>query len=166
MSTANPNIAAIRQQVEQAYNELQALLDGPLSALYAEKLYQTPEENTWSVMENLAHIVEFLPYWAGEITRLVEEPGRPFGRTIGDPARLAFLREHGHDSLVQIRAALPASYAHLDQVLSSLNDSDLARTGLHPRYGEQTLAWFIDEFVTRHLHNHVVQIRECLQAIA
>ena len=166
MSTANPKVAAIREQIRQSYNELNTLLNGPVGALYAEKLYQTPTENEWTVMENLAHIVEFLPYWSDEAAKLVIQPGRKFGRTRDDEGRQAALREHGHDSLAQIRAALPMSYAHLDDVLSKLNDRDLELTGHHPSRGEQTLAWFIEEFMIKHLRDHAAQIKECLEAIA
>lgn len=165
MSTANSQVAAIRQRVKQSYDELNALLAGPIGALYAEKLYQTPTENEWTVMESLAHIVEFMPYWANEVARLVAHPGQPFGRTHEHEGRLAALREHGHDSLAQARAALPGSYARLDEVLSQLTDSDLALTGHHSRRGEQSLAYFIEEFITRHLYDHVEQIRECLARI-
>ena len=55
-------------------------------------------------MENLAHIVEFLPYWSDEAAKLVIQPGRKFGRTKDDEGRQAALREHGRDSLAQIRA--------------------------------------------------------------
>ncbi|HEX7735944.1 MAG TPA: DinB family protein [Ktedonobacteraceae bacterium] len=166
MSTANPKIAAIREQVRQSYDELSALLDGPIGVLYVEKLYQTPTENEWTVMENLAHIAEFLPYWADEGAKLVARPGQPFGRTMEDAGRLAALSEHGRDSLARVRAALPTSYAHLDQVFSQLSDSDLELTGHHSRRGEKTLAWFIEEFIVRHLRDHVTQIRACLQAIS
>ena len=142
------------------------MLDGPIGTLYAEKLYQAPTENEWTVMENLAHIAEFPPDWASEVAKLVAKPGQPFGRTMEDAGRLAALREHGRDSLQQVRAALPNSYARLDQVLAQLSDGDLALTGHHTRRGEQTLEWFIEEFIVKHLHDHVVQIRECLQAIA
>ncbi len=165
MSTANPKVASIRQHIAQSYTELNALLDGPVGALYAEKLYQAPTENEWTVMESLAHIAEFMPYWADEVAKLVAHPGQNFGRTSADEGRQAALREHGHDSLVQIRAALPGSYAHLDAVLSKLNESDLSLTGHHSSRGEKTLEWFIEEFITKHLSDHVIQIRQCLEAI-
>ena len=108
--------------------------------------------------EFLAHIAEFLPDRASEVAKLVAKPGQPFGRTMEDAGRLAALREHGRDSLQQVRAALPNSYARLDQVLAQLSDGDLALTGHHTRRGEQTLEWFIEEFIVKHLHDHVVQI--------
>ena len=165
MSTANPKVAAIRDSVKHSYNELNELLDGSVAALYANKLYQEPTENEWTIMESLAHIVEFMPYWADEATKLVARPGQNFGRTQQHEGRLAALREHGHDTLVQARAALPGSYTHLDEALARLRDSDLELTGQHVRYGERTLGWFIEEFITKHFHGHVVQMRECLNSI-
>ncbi|MEO7021393.1 MAG: DinB family protein [Ktedonobacteraceae bacterium] len=165
MSAANPNVTAIRQSVKQSYTDLQELLDGPVGTVYAAKLYQTPTENEWTIMENLAHIVEFMPYWGDEVAKLIAQPGQNFGRTMQHEGRQAALREHSHDTLVQARAALPASYAHLDEILSRLQDSDLELTGQHVKFGKRTLAWFIHDFITQHLHNHVVQIKECLDAI-
>lgn len=165
MTTANPKVAAIRERARRSYAELNELLDGPIATLFAARLYQTPTENEWSIMESLAHIVEFLPYWAEEVEKLVAHPGQNFGRTMQHEGRQAALREHGHDTLAQARAALPGSYARLDEVLSHLQDSDLELTGQHVRYGERTLEWFIGEFVTGHFENHLTQLRECLAAV-
>ena len=116
-------------------------------------------------MQNLAHIVEFMPYWAGEIEKLHAEPGCEFGRTHEDVGRLQGISEHEMDSLSSIKAALPGSYARLDGVLGRLKDSDLQLTGKHVRYGEKPLDWLIDEFVTDHLIGHVEQIKVCLEVI-
>ena len=165
MSAANPKVTAIRHNVQQSYADLQELLGGPVGTLYATKLYQTPTENEWTVMESLAHIVELMPYWSDEVAGLVAHPGQKFGRTMQHEGRLTALREHGHDTLEQVRAALPGSYTHLDEILSRLHDSDLELTGQHVTFGERALAWFIDEFITTHLHNHVLQIKACLASL-
>src|SRR5690348_132158 len=136
---ANPKVEAIREKVQNSYAELHQLIDGQLARIYASKLYQSPAENEWTIMQNLAHIVEFMPYWAGEIEKLVATPGQNFGRTGQDARRLAAIYEHGTDSLEQVKAALPGSYARLDEVLGSLRDSDLELTGRHVRYGEKSV---------------------------
>src|SRR6266702_8127022 len=127
MSTipANPKVEAIREKVQNSYAELHQLIGGPLASIDASKLYQSPAENEWTIMQNLAHIVEFMPYWAGEIEQLVAAPGRNFGRTQQDEGRLKAISEHGSDSLNEIKAALPGSYARLDEVLGSLRESNL-----------------------------------------
>jgi len=158
----NPQIAEILNSVQVSYTELNRLLNGPLAALDGSKLYQVPAENEWTIMQNLAHIAEFMSYWANEVALLVAEPGRNFGRTMQHEGRLRGISEHEQDTLPEIQSMLPGSYARLEQVLSSLHDSDLALTGHHVKYGNQTLGWFIDEFITRHLSDHVEQIKWAL----
>src|SRR5437899_2661547 len=101
-SSTNPNVEAIRLSVHRSCTELLQLIDGPLAALEPDRLYKSPAENEWSIMQNLAHIVEFMPYWANEIEKLVANPGRNFGRTAQDEGRLRAIKEHGRDSLEQI----------------------------------------------------------------
>ena len=167
MSTppANPEVEDILLSVQKSYSELNELIDGPLARLEPQKLYKSPAQDEWSIMQNLAHIVEFMPYWAGEIEKLVAKPRQNFGRTMQDEARLQAIQEHGTDRLDQIRAALPGSYARLEEVLGSLKDSDLRLIGQHVKFGDNPLEWFIEEFVTGHLVNHLEQIKTCLAAV-
>jgi DinB superfamily len=167
MTTAqdNPKVGEILNSIQNSYIELNQLLNGPLAALDSSKLYQVPAENEWTILQNLAHTVEFMPYWANEVEMLVAEPGRNFGRTAQDERRLRGISDHEADTLAQIQVALPGSYARLFQVLSTLKDSDLALTGNHVKYGNQTLEWFIEEFITRHLSGHVQQIKVALAAV-
>ena len=109
-------------------------------------------------MQNLAHVVEIMPYWAHEIENLIANPGQNFGRTMQHEGRLQAINEHQRDNLVEIKAALPGSYTRLEEVLDTLKDSDLQLTGHHTRYGEKSLEWFIEEFVTQHL-------KMCLAAV-
>jgi DinB superfamily len=163
---ANPKVEAIRENVQNSYVELNELIDGPLASLDTSKLYKSPAEEEWTIMQNLAHIVEFMPYWAGEIEKLVAEPGINFGRTQQDEGRLRGISVHASDSLVEMKAVLPLSYARLDGVLGSLQESDLELTGKHVRFGEKPLGWFIEDFVTEHLSDHVEQIKRCLELVA
>lgn len=165
-STHNPKVEEIRRNVQSSYNELNRLIAERLATLDPAKLYQRPAENEWTIMESLAHIVEFMPYWADEIEKLVAAPRQNFGRTMEDVRRLRAISEHGSDDLERIRAALPGSYARLEQVLGELKDSDLELTGHHSRFGDQTLAWFIEDFVTHHLTSYLQQLNHCLEMVS
>lgn len=165
-NSGNPKVEAIRQSVQHSYTALNEIIDGPLAKLDPQKLYQVPAENEWTIMQNLAHIAEFMPYWANEVAKLVAHPGQNFGRVMTDERRLKFISDHEHDTLPQIRALLPERYAQLEKVLSNLKDSDLELTGAHVRYGEKSLDWFIEDFVTKHMSDHVVQLREELQDVS
>jgi uncharacterized damage-inducible protein DinB len=168
MSTepANPDVEVIRLSVQRSYTQLMALLDGPLAALDPQKLYLAPVDGEWSIQQNLAHIAEFMPYWADEISKLLARPGQNFGRTQQDAARLQAIEQHGRESLAQVKEALPHSYARLQEVLERLQDSDLQLSGQHSNFGEKSLAWFIEDFVTRHLIDHLEQIKIALAAVS
>jgi hypothetical protein len=164
-SMSNPMVEEIRRNVQSSYMELNRVIEDQLAHIDAAKLYEVPAQGEWTIMENLAHIAEFMTYWADEIAKLLAKPGQSFGRTMQHEGRLSAIREHAHDSLEQASAALAGSYAHLQAVLGMLKDSDLGLTGVHPKYGEQSLAWFINEFVTKHLADHVEQLRTSLEAV-
>jgi hypothetical protein len=163
-SKGNPKVEAILHSIQSSYNALNHLLEGPLSHLDKKRLYEKPIPDEWSLMENIAHINEILPYWAGEIEKLVAHPGQNFGRTQQHAGRLQAIAVHGTDTLAKAQAELPGGYARLEGVIRTLKDSDLELTGIHPRFGECQLGWFIEEFVTRHLANHLLQMQAILLA--
>jgi len=162
MTTHNPRIEEIRRTVRLSYDELNHLIEGPLAKLDPNQLYRSPGGDEWTIMENVAHIVEFMLYWSDEAAKLVAKPGQNFGRTMQHEGRIDAIREHGTDSLQQAKAALPGSYEHLDHILSSIKDSDLELTGHHAKLGNKTLGWFIEEFIMRHLAGHIEQMKACL----
>ncbi len=164
-SRENPNVQAIRQSVTTSYKELQQLLQEQLVHLPTQKLYETSIEDEWTLMESLAHIIEFMPYWGDEIVKLVAQPGQNFGRTHKDAARNQAIENHKQDTLNETEHALERSYQYLDKALSTLKDSDLELKGHHSKFGDQTLAWFIKDFVTDHLTNHLEQMNRCLAAL-
>jgi uncharacterized damage-inducible protein DinB len=166
MSSENPKMDEIRRSVAESYNRVTELVKGRLRKLDHDLLYLPPAENEWSVMQSLAHIVEIMPYWANEVEKLAGQPGQKFGRVMTDEARLRAIDDHAGDELHQAEAALPGSYARLKGVLDNLTDADLAKSGVHSKYGEKPLEWFIREFVTYHLKNHLTQLHETLVAIS
>ncbi|MBV9231464.1 MAG: DinB family protein [Chloroflexi bacterium] len=162
MAASNPKVEEIRQSVRSSYEELNRLIDGPLASMNSAQLYQSPEPGEWTLMENVAHIIEFMPYWGDEIAKLVATPGQNFGRTHQHAGRLKGIEEHRADNLAQAKAVLPGSYERLDSVLSSLKDSDLELKGHHSKYGDQTLGWYIEEFVTHHFAGHIKQMKRII----
>ncbi len=162
MATSNPKVEEIRRTVHASYNELNQFLDGPAAQVDPARIYQSPGSEEWTLMENLAHIGEFLPYWGDQIAKLAAHPGQQFGRMQKDEVRLRAIAEHASESMAQTRATLSEGYEHLDEVLGQLQDSDLEVTGQHSTMGEHNVAWFIDEFIIRHLANHILQMQQCL----
>lgn len=131
----------------------------PLAAQFG-----TEPEATWGPPEVLAHVEEMLPFWLGEMERIIAgsaEPA-PFGRVATDPVRSAII---GRDRTLPTRELfdrLDADVARYERRLPALSAADLARRGLHPRRGEMTVAELLDDFVVRHLEEHASQLRDAL----
>jgi DinB superfamily len=151
------------REARDAFEELRGEVAGGEPWPLAERFGAEPEA-AWGPPEVLAHVDEMLPFWLGEMERIVAgspEPV-PFGRVATDPVRSAII---GRDRTLPSRELfdrLDAGVARYERRLPGLTAADLARRGLHPRRGEMTVAGILDEFVVRHLEEHAGQLRDVL----
>jgi DinB superfamily len=127
-------------------------------------VFDHSDEAQWGPPEVLAHLAEMVPYWLGEMERVLAgspEPV-PFGRVATDSVRIAIL---GRDRTLPPRALYDRILNDLDLLerrLATLTAADLARRGLHPRLGEMTVEAMPDRFIAHHLAEHVDQIDRLL----
>jgi hypothetical protein len=123
-------------------------------------------EAAWGPPEVLAHVTEMLPYWLGEVERiLAATPGRvPFGRVATDAVRIAII---GRDRTVPLRELfdrVEADVARYERRLGGLTAADLATHGVHPVRGAMPVGEVVERFVVDHLAEHTAQLRELLAA--
>lgn len=148
-------ILGLRERVERA---------GPWPLA---ELYGTEAEASWGPPELMAHVDEMLPFWLGEVERILDGQGgapAPFGRLATDPIRSGVI---GRDRTVPLRelfARLEADGARVARRMRELSDREAARIGIHPVRGELTIEDLFERFVTGHLEDHVVQLREILDS--
>jgi DinB superfamily len=146
-------LAATRGAVEAA-------APWPLAATF-----DTSEEAQWGPPEVLAHLQEMVPYWLGEMERILA-PGPepvPFGRISTDTLRLGILERDRSLPPRELYDRAISSLERLDRRWRTLTPEDLGRRGLHPRLGEMTIAEIADRFVVGHLEDHVVQLDTILR---
>jgi DinB superfamily len=124
-------------------------------------------EAYWNPPELLAHLAEMLPYWLGEMDRVLDRAARgaepiPFGRVQADAGRLGAI---AHDRTAPIGELFERIGSGADRLLQrarTLTDPDWGRHGAHPTRGELTVAEMFDRFVVSHLEEHVAQLEEIL----
>ena len=121
-----------------------------------------PTGERWEAGQVWAHVAEFIPYWLGEATRLIEHghggPAPGFGRTKSDPARIAAIeRDRSRDRRL-LWERIAAEIASLRSFLAGLDESAWASRGAHPTLGEMDLDRFVDEFLVGHLEQHAGQL--------
>ncbi len=123
-------------------------------------------ESAWGPTEVLAHVAEMLPFWLGEIERVVggaSEPV-PFGRTTADPVRTETIARDRTLPPAELQGRIEAVVGRYARRLPELGSSGLARRGLHPIRGEMTVGEILERFAVGHAEDHVDQLRTALAA--
>ena len=124
-------------------------------------------EAEWGPPEVLGHLTEMLPYWLGEIERVLAgtpEPV-PFGRVSTDPLRIMTIDRDRSLPTRELIGRLQSSVERYARRLPELSAADWARNGLHPRLGEMTISAMLERFAVSHLEEHVVQLNASLAGL-
>lgn len=129
--------------------------------------FGTEPEASWGPREVLAHVAEMLPFWLGELERVVDGDGNaavPFGRMADDALRIGLIARDRSLPLRVLFARIDTGLgAWLDR-LSKLTDADLAKVGLIPRLGEMPVGGIAERFVIGHGEEHILQLGSILAA--
>ena len=116
-------------------------------------------------MKVLAHVTEFVPYWAQQAKNVaLGTDGALFGRTHEDPERIAAVTTHGEDSLDAATHRLQEAVASAVGVMQTIPVDGWTRRGRHARRGEMTAAEIVETFMLGHLVEHAQQIDDALKA--
>ena len=129
----------------------------PLAAAFG-----TEPEASWGPRELLAHVAEMLPFWLGELERVVE--GAPdgsdvsFGRVASDAVRIGLIERDRTLPLPVLFGRIDAGLGAWSDRLGTLSTDDRARLGHHPTLGEMSAAAFVERFILGHAEEHVAQL--------
>jgi uncharacterized damage-inducible protein DinB len=132
-----------------------------VAQLPAELIHWVPAENVWTVMDNLCHIREFVPFWTGETLRIVQRPTELWGRDHTDTARLAAVTNTAAQGLAAVVTDIREAVRRASDTLSRLSDADLASeaTSKNPRWGLKPASFVVDDLLVHHVAKHQGQIR-------
>ena len=133
-------------------------------------VYGPGPESSWGPREVLAHVAEMLPFWLGEIERIVDagvgpDAGAPpaFGRLEDDPVRVQLI---GRDRNFPGRELLGRIEAEGRRVASRLRalEDEAGLVGRHPTRGDLSIADLAERLIVAHAEGHVTQLRESVGA--
>lgn len=129
-------------------------------AVGGDNAHRRPSPDEWSAAEIVAHAIEIQRYWLAETSKVIENPGCHFGRTKDDPARLAWVAEHGRRELDDLLAEFDREVQRSATELRGLGGAALDRVGLHHRRGEMTARQILHVWLTEHMIEHARQAEE------
>ncbi|MFI5260150.1 MAG: hypothetical protein ACHQ01_11190 [Candidatus Limnocylindrales bacterium] len=125
---------------------------------------ETANAHPWVAREILAHAAEMLPYWMGEIERVLAadvEPA-PFGRTAADPVRTMTVDRDRSLPLAELYSRIASSVDRVGVLLLQIDDSQCARRAVHETLGEMSLEQLVERFLSGHLEEHCRQLEIAL----
>jgi fumarylpyruvate hydrolase len=127
----------------------------------ADLIHWIPGDGVWSVMDNLCHVREFVPFWTAETLRMARTPHEKWGRDHRDTARLAAVTSTSGFALADVLRDLEAAVQAAATTLGGLSDADLATEAesRNPRWGVKPASFVVDELLVGHVAKHLAQIR-------
>ena len=146
---------------------------------FVDRLRETPERLTacarlepevltrrrgerWSIQENLGHLLDLEPLWAGRIDDILQ------GEKVLRPADLTNQKthqaRHNDADLAEILRGFAAARGALVQVLEQLSTDDFGRAARHPRLDQPMRILDLCEFVAEHDDHHLRVIQELLDS--
>jgi uncharacterized damage-inducible protein DinB len=138
-------------RLQRCQAQLSGFLDQALHGVAVEAILQPPDSGKWSANEHLAHLARYHEVFLQRVNRILEEPKPVFTRYRAeeDPEwerwrRLAYK---------EIAAELAAGREKLLARLKALSDSDYERTGVHSKFGEMSLALWLEFFLVHEAHH-------------
>lgn len=118
---------------------------------------------TWSIQENVGHLLDLEPLWAGRVDDLVGGSERL------RPADLANTKTHeaGHDGtpLGALLDGFRSARAELVARLDTMDDELVLRAALHPRLEAPMRTIDLAFFVAEHDDHHLVRISDLLHSL-
>jgi uncharacterized damage-inducible protein DinB len=116
-----------------------------------ESLRLRPSPEKWSAHENLAHLARHHEVFLDRLERMLAEdrPALPRYRAEED-AEWPALAERPTS---EVRERLTQLRSRLIDTLRGLSDEQLARTGVHPLFGEMTIPMWMEFFLLHEAHH-------------
>jgi hypothetical protein len=127
--------------------------------------FGTEPEAAWGPREVLAHVAEMLPFWLGEMERVIDGDGTsavPFGRVAEDAVRIGLIARDRTLPLRVLFGRVDTGLLDWVERLGTLTDDERSRVGVHPRLGEMAAPAILERFVLGHAEDHVAQLEEIL----
>jgi phage gpG-like protein len=147
-------------RLQRCETQLRDFLDEALRGVSVEDISEPKIASKWSALENLAHLARYQEVFLERVDRILKQESPTFSiyRAEQDPEWEAWKGL----AYKEVLGKMTASREKLMARLKSLSADDYARTGVHPRFGEMTLALWVEFFLAHeghHLYAVLQQVR-------
>jgi uncharacterized damage-inducible protein DinB len=144
-------------RLHRVETQLRDFLDEALRGVPVEKILEPAIPGKWSAHENLAHLGRYHEIFLERIERILKETNPVFARyRAEDDPRWEVWRSLSYK---EVAGKLASMREMLVTRLKSLSADDYARTGTHSKFGEMTLALWLEFFLVHEAHHLYVVLQ-------
>jgi uncharacterized damage-inducible protein DinB len=154
------NIQSATDAMRSTVDEILAEVDHMPPAL----IHWKPGPQIWTVMDNLCHIEEFIPYWTSQVEQVIARPGQEWGRTHHDADRLTAVADTSTRQLSEVKREIQQRTAQSIAKLQGHTAEQFAMEAPshNPRWGTKPASFIVDTMLVGHLRSHLGQVRRNL----
>jgi uncharacterized damage-inducible protein DinB len=120
-------------------------------------------EDRWTIQENVGHLGDLEPLWAGRLEDLLNRENSL--RSADLTNRRTDEAQHNDAEIADLLGAFRTARGELVERLESLSDAQLALTAFHPRLELRMNVVDLFFFVAEHDDHHLARITEILRTI-
>ena len=129
-----------------------------LSGATSEAIMARPVSGQWSARENLAHLARHHDVFLERLQRILSESAPQLGRYRAEEDSVWL--EWSSLSLEEVLLRLKALRGEIVNIARGLSPAEASRVGIHPLFGEMSLALWVEFFLLHEAHHlYVVMTR-------
>jgi uncharacterized damage-inducible protein DinB len=138
-------------RLQRCETQLQDFLAEALNGVSPDSLARRPAPEKWSAHENLAHLARYHQVFLERVETILTETAPSFRgyRAENDPEWPKWQSMPSQQMLANMSSLRMKLMARL----RSLREEDFSRTGIHSRFGEMSLALWLEFFLVHEGHH-------------
>lgn len=141
-------------QIERLHNQFQDI-ENILSTIDTRRILIRPQPEKWNIHDNIAHLVSYQPVFIERIHQILDQDEPAFNRYVADvDPEFEKCRSMNLISLIQ---QLHVDRKTINDWMNVLTETQLKRTGVHPKFGSLDLVQWT-EFFLLHESHHIFTI--------
>jgi uncharacterized damage-inducible protein DinB len=139
--------SSVSTRLQYQHKSLMELIDG----LTDQQIRQAIQPGKWSIFENIVHLETYQHVFIKRIRRLLDEDNPVFEAYTAE-ADPQFVENCGKSSREIIQDLL-GTRKELSAGILSFTEPDLAKTAVHPAYGQMNLVSWLNFFLLHEAHH-------------
>lgn len=138
---------SLAERLKNQHTAIQPIIE----KLDDRQLHYHSEPGKWSIHDNITHLAKYQPIFSERISTMLTTDNPSFGRYRADDDHgFHIWREFSTGKLVE---KMDAERERIHQKITGLSQTQLERTGNHPRYGKLTVTEWTEFFLLHEAHH-------------